>query len=344
MAELFGRAGSAERVPWRALIGLLEEPPTGHGHIACKFFGGRRYSCIILGTAQLGLDYGITNTMGRPKDAAALAIVTAALEAGITHLDTARAYGDAELRLGRMMSRGPGQRTRIISKLSPLTDMADDATAAEVRSAVDRSVQGSCRDLGRPHVDVMLFHRCADIFRWGGAALERLSDHLRSGTVGEIGVSVYTPQEAVRSLTDPRITQLQIPFNLLDQRWFDPAFQREVAARSDLAIHARSVFLQGLLLAEPGRWPAWAEAAARLCSDIQRLVASLQRKCAADLCIAFVRAFPWITSLVVGVESEEQLRELLLLAREAPLSAAQVAMVRNTFTQVPERLLNPSLW
>jgi spore coat polysaccharide biosynthesis protein SpsF len=344
MAEVFRGVSSAERVPWRTLIDLMQQPQTGHGEIACKFVGGQRYSCLTLGTAQLGLDYGITNTAGRPSDAEALAILTTALEGGVTHLDTARAYGDAEVRIGKMLPHCAERRLRIVSKLSPLTNLADDATLDEVGSAVDHSVHTSCRDLDRSRVDVMLFHRIADMFRWGGAALERLSDHVRNGTVGEIGVSVYAPHEAVRSLNDQRVTQLQIPFNLLDQRWFDHGFQRAVAARSNLAIHARSVFLQGLLLAEPSRWPLWADAAPRLCSDIQRLTELLNRKCVADLCIGFIRAFPWVTSLVVGVESAAQLRELLLLAREAPLSTAQIATVRNTFNDVPERLLNPSLW
>jgi aryl-alcohol dehydrogenase-like predicted oxidoreductase len=137
---------------------------------------------------------------------------------------------------------------------------------------------------------------------------------------------------------------LQIPFNLLDQRWLEPEFQHAVAARPDLVIHARSVFLQGLLLSAPDRWPSWAHTAPRLCSDIRRLIRSLQRKCAADLCMAFVRAFPWITSLVLGVESAAQLRELLSLACTEPLSPAEAAAVGDTFTYVPARLLNPVLW
>jgi spore coat polysaccharide biosynthesis protein SpsF (cytidylyltransferase family)/aryl-alcohol dehydrogenase-like predicted oxidoreductase len=344
MAALFRRGADAQRMPWRTLIDLLAELQSGHGPIARRLIGAQHYSCVTLGTAQLGMDYGITNTAGRPNDAEALAIVSAALEGGVTQLDTARAYGDAELRVGRMLRRWPGYGMRVISKLRPPGELPDDAPRAVVEGAVDQSVQGSCSDLGRSHIDVMLFHRCADMFRWNGAALERLSEHVRNGTIGEIGASVYTPEEAVRSLGDPRITQLQIPFNLLDQRWLEPEFQRAAAARRDLVIHARSIFLQGLLLSEPGRWPAWAHAAPRLCSDVRHLIRSLQRKCAADLCMAFVRAFPWITSLVVGVESAAQLRELLSLVCTPPLSPAQTATVRETFTYVPARLLNPVLW
>jgi spore coat polysaccharide biosynthesis protein SpsF (cytidylyltransferase family)/aryl-alcohol dehydrogenase-like predicted oxidoreductase len=344
LAAVFRRVPDAARAPWRTLLELVAEPQAAPGRIACKVVGGQEYACVTLGTAQLGMDYGITNSAGRPDDAEALAIVATALQGGITHLDTAPAYGDAELRLGAMTQRPPADRLRLVSKLRPLTDLADDATPEAVRSAVDLSVESSRRDLQRTHIDVMLFHRCADMFRWSGAALQRLAEHMERGTIGQIGASVYTPEEALRTLCDQRITQLQLPFNLLDRRWLDPEFQRAAAARPDVTIHVRSVFLQGLLLHEAARWPSWAEAAPRLCSGVGQLVRSLNRKCAADLCIAYARAFPWATSLVVGVESAAQLQELLLLAREAPLSAAEVATVRNTFDDVPERLLNPSLW
>lgn len=344
MTALFRRAGDAQRVPWRTLIELIAEARSERDSIGHKVVEAQRYSCITLGTAQLGMEYGITNTLGRPDDTEALAIVSTALEGGVTQLDTARAYGDAELRLGRLLRRWPGYGLHVISKLRPLTDLPDDAPRAVVDRAVDQSVHSSCSDLERSRIDVMLFHRCADMFRWGGAALERLSEHVTNGAIGAIGASVYTPEEAVRSLGDQRITQLQIPFNLLDQRWVEPEFQHAVAARPGLVIHARSVFLQGLLLSEPDRWPSWEQAAPRLCSDIQRLIRSFQRKCAADLCMAFVRAFPWITSLVVGVESATQLRELLSLVHAPPLSAAQTIAVRETFSDVPARLLNPALW
>jgi aryl-alcohol dehydrogenase-like predicted oxidoreductase len=114
--------------------------------------------------------------------------------------------------------------------------------------------------------------------------------------------------------------------------------------RPDVAIHVRSVFLQGLLLNPAERWPSWVETAPQLCADIRHVTESLQRASAADLCIAFVRAFPWVTSLVVGVESAAQLAELLWCARQPPLSAAQAAKVSETFSPVNERLLNPSLW
>jgi spore coat polysaccharide biosynthesis protein SpsF (cytidylyltransferase family)/aryl-alcohol dehydrogenase-like predicted oxidoreductase len=342
MAAAFRCVNDGRRASWRELIDVVAQSRAHR--VALKRVGQQPYSGITLGTAQLGMIYGITNALGRPDDDEALAIFGAALESGITQLDTARAYGDAERRIGGLLQRWPGYPMGVVSKLSPLSDLPDDAPRSLVERAVDESIYGSCRDLGRARIDAILFHRCADMFRWNGAALERLAEHLAGGAIGAIGVSVYTPTEASSALRDSRITQLQIPFNLLDQRWLEPEFQQVCAERTDLVIFARSVFLQGLLLSEPDRWPSWAHVAPQLCSEVRRLVHAFHRKSPADLCMAFVFAFPWVTSAVVGVESASQLRELVTLAREQPLTPTQTAAVRQAFTNVPSRLLNPALW
>ena len=55
---------------------------------------------LVLGTAQLGLNYGITNSDGKPKLEQSLEIITYALDNGINVFDTARAYGDSEHIIG----------------------------------------------------------------------------------------------------------------------------------------------------------------------------------------------------------------------------------------------------
>lgn len=51
---------------------------------------------LCLGTVQFGLNYGINNFSGKPSKEAVFKMLDEALEQGITHIDTAVAYGDAE--------------------------------------------------------------------------------------------------------------------------------------------------------------------------------------------------------------------------------------------------------
>lgn len=343
VARLFRNFANPEKVSWRRLIDRMRALALELERIPSRSVNGVVYGAVTLGTAQLGLDYGITNRTGRPPDDEACAILSSALEAGVTHLDTARAYGDSEIRIGQLLS-GAGGRLCIMSKVSPLTALPDDAPQCDIRNAIDASVYGSCRDLRRFCVDVLMFHRSADMWRWDGAATAHLATHVERGTVGALGVSVYSPDEAASCIADPRVTHIQIPFNLLDHRWVGAEFQQALSARSDLKVHARSVFLQGLLLGEPSCWPQWAHEASRLVRDILTLVKSLGRKGAADLCMAYVRSFPWVTSLVLGVETAAQLQELLILSHQSPLKPEEAIVVRSTLRDVPERLLNPALW
>jgi spore coat polysaccharide biosynthesis protein SpsF (cytidylyltransferase family)/aryl-alcohol dehydrogenase-like predicted oxidoreductase len=344
IAELFGRALNPEAISWRRLIDDMTSTAARPARIPSRWVGGAEYGAVTLGTVQLGLSYGIANLAGCPGDDEASAILSTAIAAGVTHLDTARAYGNAEARIGRLMAKDAGQRLRIVSKIAPMTDVPDTASTREVESAVDASVFGSCRDLGRSRIDVMLFHRSADMCRWGGAACDRLAAHAENGVIGEWGASVYTPDEAVHSMVNPRATHIQIPINVLDDRWFGSGFQQALAARPDMKVHARSVFLQGLLLSDVDVWPGWVANAGSLVSSLQSLTKRFDRKGLTDFCMAYVRSLPWVTSLVIGVEAAAQLREVLSLIHEPPLAPEAAVAVREVFRGVPERLLNPGLW
>lgn len=58
-------------------------------------------SRLMLGTAQLGMAYGVANTAGRPDFRQAVRLIAAAADGGVNCFDTAAAYGDSEVILGR---------------------------------------------------------------------------------------------------------------------------------------------------------------------------------------------------------------------------------------------------
>jgi aryl-alcohol dehydrogenase-like predicted oxidoreductase len=298
-----------------------------------------------LGTAQLGQTYGITNQSGKPSDAEAAAILALAVQAGVGYLDTARTYGDSESRIGRLLPP-PGDRAavKIVTKLNLWNSVPDDAPAREIRSAVDASVYGSCKDLLREHLDVVMFHHAPDMFRWHGAAVNRLQELVDHGVIFALGISVYTPSEAIQSLLDRRITHIQIPFNLVDARWLNGGFLEALAKRPDVIVHVRSVFLQGLLINAAIAWPNWFAESQIFVQQIADLTRLFGRKCPADLCMAYVRSFPWVSTLVLGVETCNQLQELLSFAAEPALAQEQISLVQSRLARVPARLLNPSLW
>jgi aryl-alcohol dehydrogenase-like predicted oxidoreductase len=75
-----------------------------------------------------------------------------------------------------------------------------------------------------------------------------------------------------------------------------------------------------------------------------RLTHDLDRDSPADLCLAYVRAQPWIDGVVVGMETVNQLALNLALFSRPPLTEREIALVDTALPRATERLLNPALW
>ena len=177
------------------------------------------HSELTLGTARLGMEYGIVNRSSQPARPLAIRMVHEAVAHGVTALDTARGYGEAEGVLGEALNGAWRSRVEVITKLDPLASLTHDAEPSTVRAAVDDSVRrsrealrsGEGVDLAAPSFH---HHRA-----WGGAVWRRLLELRAEGTIGTLGASVYEPREALELLQDPAIPHLQIPMNVLDWRW-----------------------------------------------------------------------------------------------------------------------------
>ncbi|MBI3675867.1 MAG: aldo/keto reductase [Proteobacteria bacterium] len=299
---------------------------------------------LVMGSVQLGLPYGAANRTGKPSHASALRLVRRAADAGVTQFDTARAYGDSEDRLGEALQSRKSVRT--ITKLSPLSDLAADATRQEVRAAVDASVDQSLKALKRDRLDCLLLHRGVHMTAFGGAVWERLVERLEDGSVLSLGVSVQSPQEALKALDCPDVRHIQMPFNILDWRWREANVIARIRERSCLTVHARSVYLQGILAADdPAVWPSIDGANPKeLIRYIDAFVCAFGRDGAADLCLAYARGQDWIDGVVVGMENEHQLEENLRLSVRRPLERAACEEIDALMPRVPVALLDPAQW
>ena len=304
---------------------------------------GGRPAELVLGSVQLGLAYGAANRTGKPPRATALRLVRRATEAGVRVFDTARSYGDAEERLGEALAN----RSHVaVTKLAPLDNLAPAASREEIRSAVDKSVRESLAALQRDTLDCLLLHRARHMTAFGGAIWERLNELLEVGTIASLGVSVQSPEEAHQALSQPLVRHIQLPFNLIDWRWREAGVIDAIRAKRSLKVHARSVFLQGLLAARTADiWPAIDGAnVPAVVGWLEEGVRKFRRQSPADLALAYVRGQDWIDGIVVGMETEAQLEDNLALFQCPPLSAEDCADIEASRLRVPEELLDPAQW
>ncbi len=202
--------------------------------------------CLVLGTAQIGMPYGIANRGHLPDRREALGLLAAARDLGIEELDTAPGYGKAENRIGAFL-KGCDHTFEVATKLPALPDSLDSATLGR---QVDGAITGSLRRLGIERISRYLIHRASDLFRYGEALIDALEEQRTRQRIGTIGLSAYSPADTCLMPNWPNVTVLQHPLSVLDRRLLGSDSIDELRARG-VRVEARSVMLQGLLALEP---------------------------------------------------------------------------------------------
>jgi spore coat polysaccharide biosynthesis protein SpsF (cytidylyltransferase family)/aryl-alcohol dehydrogenase-like predicted oxidoreductase len=346
LQKIFNVVSDPVNVSWVELAEHLAKQNAAYQKgFPAKNMGGIRHSCITLGTAQLGLVYGKTNKVGLPGEKEANEIIQQSVKLGITCFDTAHAYGLAEKRIGASLSGGKLSGISVVTKLDTLSWLDEKSTMEVIHAGVDASIFQSCQRLGLDTLPVLLLHRWQHYYQCQGKIWQRLLQLKEQGIIQHLGVSVYSPEEAIFALQDPNIQYLQIPFNILDWRFTSHQFVEEVQKRPDIIIHARSALLQGILAGNENDWPQLSDVnASEIIATLDHFVKLFNRKSRADLCYAYVRSFPWITSIVVGIETLAQLHENLFLFHQSELMPSEIQSLQQAFSKTQVALLNPAEW
>lgn len=293
---------------------------------------------LVLGTAQIGLDYGVTNTQGMLSEEESDLLLETAFLKGIQQVDTARGYGCAEKRLGKVINQYANMQ--VITKLDHTIEANKEPAYYE--KSVKASIYQSCYALKRQVLEGVLCHRFWQ-YRCKPLMLALL-DTKSSGLINHIGLSVNAVEEALQAADDSDITIIQLPFNILDFRWLHSDLQKCFAARQDLTVYARSVFLQGLLLSQDD-WPSQFEAQQKEVRPfLEKMVKSLHRNSIADLCFNYVRGQSFIQHLVIGCLSVQQFNEIMMLEAYPPLTLEECKWVQQQAPKYSDQLLNPALW
>jgi len=285
---------------------------------------------LALGTVQFGLDYGVSNTMGRIDEKIVSAILTEARRHGIDMLDTAALYGESEAVLGQQELGGFNVVTKTPSfATAQITAGQSDLLLQTFRQSQLRLRQGSLYGLLAHHVD--------DLLAPGGkilwSAMQSLKD---AGFVKHIGASVYEGPQIDALLKRFKPDLIQLPVNILDQRLVKTGHIQKLKEHG-VEVHARSVFLQGLLLMSPDKVSAYFDPVRKLLRQC-REAATDQGMTPVQAALAYVRDLPGVDRIVVGVTSEYELRQCAEdFARTGLFSGEGLGCDEKAF-------VNPALW
>jgi aryl-alcohol dehydrogenase-like predicted oxidoreductase len=290
-------------------------------------FGNQK---IGLGSVQWGLQYGVSNTSGKTPDTEITSILDYARACGVKTIDTAFLYGDSETKLGQQ-ELGAFQ---IVSKTPHCTSITDTKTAC---SFLNISIRQSLTKLKIPKLYGYLVHHADDLLGPHGSQIGKALHQLKErGLVDKVGVSVYR-KEQLDSITAFFIPDLiQVPINVLDQRLIKNGTLKQMKDIG-VEIHARSAYLQGLLLMPLSQVPAYFGPLMPLLNDWHHRVRE-QHLCPVQAAIAFVSNIAEIDQVIVGVENIQQFADAVRFSQNAPLFDATGLDCDDT------AFIDPSLW
>lgn len=291
---------------------------------------------LIVGAAQFGSPYGITNyRQSVPDEAELKAILDYAYENGIESIDTAEAYGNANERLQACLKRAQ-RKFKIINKILrfPLKE----------KSALDllkNSLLEEKEKFGGDAFDCIMLHHAPSLE--GFTQWDFLESLKAEGLCKKIGLSINKQEDYFLVSEKLEINIIQAPFNLLNQNILDLKFVNTLTSRA-CHIHVRSVFLQGLLLTGCSALPDYLEALRPFLVRAEALSESFEESMA-TLCFLFILRHPFIDKIIIGVQSKGELEELTTSYKRAlELSRKNTLIDWDKYNCSIPALVDPTEW
>ena len=282
---------------------------------------------IVLGTVQFGMTYGINNR-DKVSCEEIKNIIAYAKTVGVDTIDTAAVYGDSEQRLGDVGV----DSFDVVTKIPKVPE-----NCSNVEDLILEVVGCSLKNLRSKTVYAILLHRPMQLLEKHGEEIWNTLLRLRDdGVTEKIGFSIYSPDEVFKLWHIYKPDLVQAPYNLIDRRIKTSGLLEEMK-RYGIEVHARSIFLQGLLLKNrdniPAKFNKWEYIWSNL--DDWRKERNMS---ALESCLSFALNEKELDKIVIGIHDLEQLKKIVD-------SLSCITKVPPLFPEVIDLdLIEPSRW
>lgn len=286
---------------------------------------------IMIGTAQWGLDYGISNSEGKTKKKEIVSILKYAQESGIYALDTANAYGNAEKTIGKLASNTMKVTTKI-------TIGNQDRDPKIITQEIERKITDSGKNLGKNLLEGVLIHDPENIkIEKECISWKVLNDMKKSDIIKKIGISVYNPTQAERLSKEMKPDIIQLPLNVFDQRALSFGTINNLKEQG-VEVHVRSIFLQGLLLMKPEKVDEYFEP---WLNKLKHWHQYCKKKGLTPLeaSLKYVFMESNIDKYIIGIANKLQLEEIT-----KKIGSLKKDVYLKQFSSREEKLINPFKW
>jgi aryl-alcohol dehydrogenase-like predicted oxidoreductase len=289
---------------------------------------------LCLGTAQFGLAYGISNQHGKIPPADVGKILSLAQSAGIYSIDTSPEYGDSEEVLGAFLKNSASMQ--IMTK-SP--KFRQEENFEKIKTNWLTTLTHSLSLMHRNSADVYYLRNLDEALRAFPQKTNSFLSELKSSRiVKKLGVSIYDRQQidAILSLLKPDV--IQIPISFLDQRLLEDGTIKYLK-QLDIEIHARSIFMQGLVFMDPGTLPNFFNPVREQLKAVQQKLKQLGLT-PLQAALEFTMSCKDIDRIIIGIGSLAEFEEIInYLQTPSHMSIDWAALKLDNHLY-----LNPSQW
>jgi len=280
---------------------------------------------IVLGGAQFGLDYGLVSKKKIASNEINK-IIRIINENNIKFIDTAVSYESSERVIGDKFNN-----LKIITKIKLPKKKIEN-----INFWLENEINLSLKRLKTKKIYGLLVHDYKDLLgNYGIQYLNALLHLKKIKKVKKIGISIYSTRELdkIWKFWKPEI--VQAPFNVFDQRILVSGWLRKLNIYN-VEVHARSCFLQGLLLGNYTKH----EYFKKYKKDINFFFdwCKLRKISRLKACIHFIRKYSSIKFLIVGFNNYRQLVEILVSFKERKF------IIPNKFLSSKINLIDPRKW
>lgn len=295
---------------------------------------GLLVSQICLGTMTFGAPGGVWAAIAGVDQAAADDIVRRSLDAGVNFIDTADVYsaGQSEEITGKAIRNSGRPRTAVVlatKVFGPAGPGVNDRGAS--RGHIMDGVKASLKRLGTDYIDLYQIH-AFDRVTPVEETLRALDDLVRQGCIRYVGVSNWPAWHLMKALGLADRFGWSRPVSL--QAYYTIAardLERELVPLMEaekLGLMVWSPLAGGLLTGKyprDGQGPGEARRASfdfppvnreRVydCLDAMRVIAEARGISIARVALAYVLAKPFVTAVIIGAKSIQQLDDNLAAA------------------------------
>lgn len=259
---------------------------------------------LILGAAQFGLPYGITNSKGlMPDDKELHDILDYAYERGIQTIDTADAYGIANERLALYFKKSKS-RFNIINKIFRYPVLDELSIKNLINNLLIR------RDAFKiERFECLMIHHALSLLHQPVVTQTFFSSLKDKGIFENLGLSINNQSEYTSINEYFKIDVLQAPFNIINQNILNTEFITNLH-KSLCKIHARSLFLQGILLVPYSNLPFHLKSLAPYLNKVE-ILAKNWGESVMTMCFLFALRSNYVDKFVFGVQSKKELIEII---------------------------------